>query len=363
MRWARFMSWLPVGLSAWLSSSCAPSGFQDASQVTSVRILASTADKPYAKPGDSVNLTVLAVDGRTSPAVPMTIYWLPFVCENPPNDAYFGCFRQIASGGSAAAPDGGGGAAADAGGGFAAGDGGAIGPGVDLTQLPTGPTYTFTMPLDAVTSHSSTPGIAVPYGLAILFNIACAGHIEIVPLDPSNANPQQVPIGCFDANHNQLGPDDWVFGFTRVYAYDDITNANPTVSSVDLGANMPVAVTGTPPAYTTSKLDTQICTGNCTKVKIGPSVPAMSWEVQSQLGPGTQTHEEIWADFFATFGKLDNGARLLYDSTRGQLGAGSVTDNAFTPPTTATPGDGTLWIVVHDNRGGASWITVPVHVM
>ena len=57
--------------------------------------------------------------------------------------------------------------------------------------------------------------------------------IEIVPLDPNNPNPQQVPIGCFDANHNALGPDDWVFGFTRVYAYNDVANANPTISSID----------------------------------------------------------------------------------------------------------------------------------
>lgn len=360
---ARTVAWLLVGVSAWMSSSCAPSGFQDASLVTSVRILASAAAEPYAKPGDTVNLQVLAVDGRTNPAVPMTIYWLPFVCENPPNDAYFGCFEQIAGGGSARGADGGVGAAADGGGGFAGGDGGLIKAGVDLTPfLPTGPTYAFKMPADAVTSHPAMPGIAVPYGLAILFNMACAGHVEIVPLDPSNANPQQVPIGCFDANHKQLGPDDWVLGFTRVYAYDDAVNASPAISSVDI-RGMTHTVKSGPLAYMTDTLMTSHCTGTCTKIPIGPSVPATSWEVQSQLGSGNQSHEEIWADFFATFGKFDNDARLLFDSTRGSLGGASVTDNNFTPPTTATPSDGFIWIVVHDNRGGASWVTVPVHLM
>jgi|HubBroStandDraft_1064217.scaffolds.fasta_scaffold55392_2 hypothetical protein len=358
----RALRWMTVGFAAWMSSSCAPSGFQDVALVNSVRILASSADEPYAKPGDTVNLQVLAYDGRTNPSVPMTIYWLPFVCENPTDDAYYACFQQIEGGAGSAKADGGAKPTAD--GGLAGADGGAFQPGVDLTQfLPTGPTYQFTMPADAITSHPVTPGVPVPYGLAILFNIACAGHIEIVPFDPSNANPQQVPIGCFDANHNQLGPDDWVFGFTRVYAYSSIANANPVISSVDIqGESYPV--TGSVPSYATTKTFTAShCTDKCATTAIGPIVPASSQEAQSQLGPGNQPKEEIWADFYATYGSFSDDARLLYDPTAGSLGGASVTDDQFTPPTTATPSKGFIWIVVHDNRGGASWVTVPVQVM
>ncbi len=74
------------------SSSCAPSGFQDQALVNGVRVLASAADKPYAKPGDAVTVNVLAFDGRAAKPEPMKIYWLPLVCENPPDDAYYGCF-------------------------------------------------------------------------------------------------------------------------------------------------------------------------------------------------------------------------------------------------------------------------------
>jgi hypothetical protein len=357
---------VPVAFCAWMFSSCAPSGFQNAALVTSVRLLASSADEPYAKPGDTVNLQVLAVDGRTNPPVPMTVYWLPFVCENPPNDAYFGCFEQIAGGGSMVA-DGGVASAVDGGVGFAGGDGGAVKAGADLTSfLPTGPTYRFTMPADAVSSHPHVPGTPVPYGLAIVFNIACAGHIEIVPLDPNNPNPQQVPIGCFDANHNALGPDDWVFGFTRVYAYTDVANTNPTIASIDSAdADIPDdgGVEGASPNYTTGTLTTH-CAGNCAKIPIGPVVPSSSWEVQAQLGSGNQPHEEIWADFYATFGSFDDDARLIYDSAQGLLGGASVTDNKFTPPSAGSDAgtSGHIWIVVHDNRGGASWVTVPVHL-
>src|SRR5579884_998305 len=85
-----------VAAGAWAASSCAPGGFPDLALVTSVRILASAADTPYAKPGDVVNVHVLAFDGRASPTRPMTVYWLPFVCENPANDAYYACFQQLA---------------------------------------------------------------------------------------------------------------------------------------------------------------------------------------------------------------------------------------------------------------------------
>jgi hypothetical protein len=337
---------LAVAALGWASSSCAPSGFLDQSQVESVRILASSADEPYAKPGDTVTLSVLAFDGRPTKPEPMVLYWLPFVCENPPDDAYYGCFAKLAAGGAA---DGG---PPQAGGVM-------FKPGVDLTPvLPEGPTYAFQVPADAITSHPVVAGEGVPYGLVFIFNVACAGHIEIVPFDSDN--PQQPPIGCFDSSHNALGPDDWVFGFTRVYAYASLTNANPVISpGVDVQGktfpddpSVPSTVFGTVVA--------QHCSGSCTKVDIGPLVPPSSQEVQTQLGPGYDAKEEIWADFYSTLGTFDDDARLLYDPSIGSLGGPSVTDNSFIPP--SDPGDGFIWIVVHDNRGGATWVTIPVQV-
>jgi hypothetical protein len=87
-------------------------------------------------------------------------------------------------------------------------------------------------------------------------------------------------------------------------------------------------------------------------------VPASSQE--SYTLNGNATKEEIWADFYVTFGKLDSSARLLYDITRGSVGDPSVTNNQWMPPN--DPGDGFIWMIVRDNRGGATWVTVPVHV-
>jgi hypothetical protein len=339
---------LGVAALGWTSSSCAPAGFLDQSQIESVRIIASAADKPYAKPGDTVTLSVLAFDGRASKPEPMTLYWLPFVCENPTGDAYYACFEQLAGvgggGGDAGPPDGGGG-------------GLALKPGVDLTPfLPTGPTYTFQMPADAITSHVAVAGSPVPYGLAYVFNAACAGHLELVPFD--DGNPQQPPIACFDSSHNELGPDDWVFGFTRVYSYDGITNANPVISAIDEnGQSVPV---GGFSNVDNGTFDVARCSSDCPKVVIGPVVPPSSQETQMQIGSGAAQREEIWVDFYSTLGTFGSDARLLYDPSIGSIGKPSVTDDTFDVP--SAPGDGLIWMVVHDNRGGASWATVPVHV-
>ena len=146
--WARAIASAGVVAGAWLSSSCAPSGFAAESLVQTVRILASASidlttlnpmtnpSPSYTQPGDTVGLQVLAYDGRTTQPEPMTIYWLPFVCEDPEDDAYYACFQQIGAGEDGGAPDGG-----DAGV-SASGGIGALRPGIDLTPfLPSGPSY------------------------------------------------------------------------------------------------------------------------------------------------------------------------------------------------------------------------------
>lgn len=357
MRWRTLL----VGLGAWVCSSCAPSGFADPTQIQSVRILASSADTPYAKPGSQVTVRVLAYDGRTSKPEPMAISWLAEPCENPEDDAYYACFQQFAA---QASRDGG-----------APADGGApMRPGLDGGSLfTTGSSFSFTVPSDAVTGHPPQTGAMVPYGLMFLFNAACAGHLQLLPLDPSNQNPQAVPIGCFDAQGNQLGPDDWVLGYTRVYAYDTLTNENPAIDYVDVdGQKLALTQGDAPQIYEAPACDSGAgclamspCTSsdaNQCQVKIGPVVPSSSWEANPEQTDvnGNPLHEELWADFYTSLGQVQYSARLLYDPSTGSIGGPDTTDNNFQPP--STPGDGYIWIVVHDNRSGAAWVTIPVSI-
>ncbi len=328
-----------------IASSCGPGDFDPQSKLASVRILASKADKPYAKPGEAVHLEVLSVDGRADKSRPMKMYWLPFVCENPRNDAYYACFAPAAS-------DAGAGDASDAGRGNAGL--GLLRPGVDLTPfLKTGPTYDITVPKDAVTSHRVVPGADVAYGVAIVFNVACAGHLEIIPADPSTGQ-QQVPLACFDENENQLDPSQYVIGFTRVYAYDERTNTNPVFDRFTFEGS---------PIDLTKGIDMDRCTTDkrrdCPELKIDVAVTEASWEQNpgDKDADGNERKEQVWAAYFANVGQLSGDARLLYDPVRGKVDGSEI---KYQAPNEA--GDGSLWIVAHDNRGGATWVEIPLHV-
>jgi hypothetical protein len=343
-------------------SSCAPTGFESETVIDTVRIVASRADndEAFARPGEAVTVEALTLDGRPVKTPPAVTYWLPYLCVNPADDAYYGCFASLlagdggsASGAPAPAPaDAGAGAGADGGGGTEGGatpvlSGSALAtflePGTDLTPLlPTGP-FTFTVPAGTVISRAGS----APYGLVILFNIACTGRVKVTAIDPA-AGPQQVPIGCFDDAGAALGPDQYVIGFTRVYVYDARTDLNPRINGIlfngvetqaaDAGNANPPPVSVTVPA----------CHGSCSGIPLDMDVPVSSWTGQSK---------SIWVDYYASPGGLSDEARLLYDENAGAL-SDAKNRVTFTPPD--DPGTATLWAVVHDTNGGVTWLQVNV---
>jgi hypothetical protein len=367
---------LPLIGGAWVA--CGPRGFQDEALVNSVRILATRADKPYAKPGDTVNLAVLAVDGRTSKPEPMIVYWFPvaltppvslplprssFVCEDPEDDAYYACFATLlAALGDAGAADG-----------SASRDGGnsalPIGPGVDLSSfLPQGPTFSVPISSSIIANHPIVSGTTA-YGIAIVFNMACAGHPEILPPDSSNLSFNQLPLGCFDKNGNQLDASSFVVGYSTIYAYDTLTNANPVISQfVYQGQPMDGGYIGDsalgdagPPGE--GGIVVPVCTNTdrdaCAMYSFDIAVPDASWQTDPQdLGSnGQPLHEQLWVDYYWTAGDFSDDSRLIYDPTVGYVGNTAV---LLTPP--QTPTSATFWAVVHDNRGGVSWDVVPYRV-
>lgn len=362
---------LALGGGAWLAS-CGPSPFPDESLINSVRILATRADHPYAKPGDTVTLTVLATDQRPSKPEPMVVYWLPdpltgkLFCENPANDAYYACFTPTDAGAGDSGPRDAGDTSSEEGGSSPCA---VLLPGVDLTPcLPApGPTLSITLPNDIITSHPPANGTA-PYGIAIVFNMACAGHPELLPVDPSNLSVNSLPIGCFDMNHNALGADSYVVGYATIYAYETLTNQNPVIADVlvqgedldggFLGDSDPAEDAGIPEE---GGVVMQHCpasmSSHCPSVSFDVDVPPSSQERDPlDLGSnGQPLGEQIWVDYYSTTGSLSDDARLLYDPTIGKVTTGTAI--MFQPPVNPTPG--ILWAVVHDNRGGVAWDVVP----
>ena len=206
-----------------------------------------------------MTLNLLTADGRNAPTTPGTVSWIPILCEDPIDDLYYACFGNIADGGVLLAADGAApvstsdagdsGDAGDDGGGTSdagapstplplAGGFSSLPTGVDLTPyLPQGSSFSFTMPDDAITRHPLVAGTH-PYGLVILFNAICAGHLEFTAATNGGGPQGGIPLGCYDANHVAQDSDNFVFGLTRVYAYTDRPNANPVISGVTMNGQM-----------------------------------------------------------------------------------------------------------------------------
>ncbi len=314
--------------------ACSGTEFDPQNMVQGVRILSARADKPYAKPGESVTLDLLVADGRKDKTRPLKTMWFPFVCANPRADAYFNCFAPQPGqlGGTSSALS-------------------ALPRGIDLASLlPNGTSYTFTMP-DAVRPKA---GSQEPSGTVFVFNAACAGRLLVKEVDP-NQGPQGVPLQCVDEAGDPLGPDDYVIGFTRVFAYTTRQNANPAIdymlfdgARVDLAAGVSVA------ACKESKAE------DCPEHKVDVVLKPGSQELNGseKAADGTPLKEVVWATYYASAGRFDSDARLLFDAREGEV---SGRDNKYFAKSEAAA-TATMWVVVKDNRGGADWLTIPLNV-
>ena len=74
-------------------------------------------------------------------------------------------------------------------------------------------------------------------------------------------------------------------------------------------------------------------------------------------GETANLREQVWVTWYGDRGDLADDARLLFDSRKGRVSESAVVYRAPYDPTS-----GTLWAVVHDNRGGAAWAVIPVRV-
>jgi hypothetical protein len=316
-----FLATLVVGA----GGGCAATDFEPYSKVASVRILATRATKPSPAAGETVELEALAFDGRQDRTRPMQLFWLPEPCVDPTNDGYFACYPALRD---------------------------RYPVGVDLTpQLHNGVRMTVAIPPDVITRHSGERGNG-PYGLSLVFLMACAGHVEAVP-PPSGAGPEAVPFGCFDDQHHPLGPNDWVFSYSSVFSYPDRKNANPTIDHLSF-SGVPVDATA------------GITVDHCTQAKIDdcPTSPLDTFvpDTSQELNPsnvdvnGNVLREQIWVDYFVTRGKVKEYLVILFDPRTGRLGRSA--DDFYAPQ---TAGEFLLWAVVRDDRGGATWLTVPLH--
>lgn len=315
-------------------------------EVKTLRVLAVQKSSAYAKPGETVELSMLWHDGSPKAPRPVSVVWLSG-CFNPPADLYAGCgavFAESAAGGGS----------------------GQFGlpPGVELGF---GDQFEFTMPADVISSRPPPADPAVPpYGVAYVFFAACAGALG--PAAPGAA----FPLSCKDAAGRALGSDDFVAGYSATYAHDDFRNANPIITGFSFnGVSVEPSCTdveclsvapaerdcsaGEPCVEACSKDGDEDCPG----FEIRPVIARESAEVDeiAKTAYGRDISEQVWVRYYTSGGSVDSDARLVNDA---QAGWNEQYETKYRAPSRRGPVS--IWAVVHDNRGGVAWTRLDIQI-
>lgn len=339
-----------LGALALLALGCGPE-FDPSNEIQTLRVMGVQKDRPYAQPGDEVNLQMLWHDaeGRTD----IQRAWLGG-CVNPPGDLYYGCFARY---------------------GEIAGQG---------EELPFGNEDSFrvSIPADIISGREGPvePG-QQRYGLYIVFFALCAGDLDLQPEAAADAEGSAgLPIRCLDRQTKQpLGSEDFIVGYSSIYSFEGVENQNPTFSADSEGRGeflidgksaladcLDADCQGAPEVEIDCSADDdprciEACSDDgepsCPAIEIAPSIERIVErdDVTSSLD-GSDVAEQMWVNYY-----LDRGAisevRLLNDSStgwndeyRGELRAPK------------DPGPLQVWAVAHDNRGGMGWSRITLQV-
>lgn len=361
---ARTQRGVGLALAVWCAAGCGTE-FDPGSELSGLRVLAVKKSAPYARPGERVELELAWHDTeapRAGGSVP-EIAWVA-LCQNPPGDLFEQCFTALPELSEAelaeriSLPE----------------------PGATTAN----DRFAFTVADDIISSRPPPPDPAAPrYGLNIVFFAACAGRLY--QRDPADG----FPFGCYEEldgepglgpADRQLGSSDFVVGYTSVFAYQDLRNQNPRIGGLEFagvpyvpagsdGAASPAgSVALSPPdlcigdaclgapldpgASCPEALTLEACSGDCETRSVRPLIDPDNAEVDAIASrrSSVQLGEQMWVNYYAASGEVDEEVRLLNDATRGWNPEFGTDYQAG-----SEPGVSYLWAVAHDNRGGVEW--------
>ena len=202
-----------------------------------------------------------------------------------------------------------------------------------------------------------------------MFFVACGGDVVYDPAPPRSSG---LPLRCVDpASGADLPADELVFGYTPIFVFAELTNANPVVEGVTFrGAPATTATcdTGCPEGHACSghrclpivpRCDAAT-EDDCPKHHFAPVVARSSVELDviTSALDRRETGESLWVEYAARGGRFESGTRVLHDPSRGWIDDHAGRFTAFGAP----PGEATLYAIVRDNRGGQSFATLDVLV-
>lgn len=322
------------------------------SRIETLRIVGVSKSAPYARPGETVDLHLLWEDGRQGP-IPEVDTFFAFWCLNPPGGLFAECLRQSPASGR------------------------------EPQFVANSTTFTLQIPEDALRPSPIDPSLPQS-GMAVVFYGVCAGRLDGAVVEDGGLNSEvldDVADGealiprCLDEEGNELGPDDFVVGYSTILVYEELRNENPeivgfrvngkdvAIDCIDEECDAPFEVPeleGCEDGIACLKAceddgELFICDEN----EVTALVDESSAEVDSyaKVAYDTEVQESIWVSYFVDRGNVSPPVKLVNDAQRGwQDDYGSA---IFAPK---DPGPLRIWAAVRDNRGGISWARIPAYV-
>jgi hypothetical protein len=338
-----------AALSLLVGSGCGPE-FDPGSEIKTLRVLGVKKDKPYAQPGDTVNLQLLWHDAKGRDEAEVQRAFIGG-CVNPPGDLYYGCFAQ-----QTGAPGG-------------------------LPPIAFHDDFQVTLPSDIISSRRDLEPGQPRYGLYIVFFAVCAGEIAFDREAAADASGSGgLPLRCLDDAGKPLASEDFVVGYTSIYSFEGVSNQNPAFSVDDEGKGQFLigeqavvsdcvgeACQVTAPVEVDCDAEPERCIESCAddgddgcpnidvKPAIEQSANVEKDGVSSTLF-GTAVTEQMWVNYYVDRGGISQ-ARLLNDTTSGWNEKYRAQLHA---PKDAGPLQ--VWAVIHDNRGGMEFSRVTLGV-
>jgi len=287
--------------------------FDPGSRVNSFRVLGQETDLPFAKPGETVNITSLSYDpqGRS-------VTWAWGACVNPEASTVEGCLNKIASDAELSG-----------------------GSGI-LAQGPALGHFSYTVPADTL---DSLPDAAKASAMIGIVSIACPGDLSFE--QASNT----LPFSCKEVGTGRVfGLDEYIVGLKRIQVRSTDRNQNPQIERVTFdGQDWPEAEVKQVIACDTDGNDYKKCAEN-SKHRIAARPSTTSIE-SGRTQFGVDFNEQVIIEYYATEGVFEYEIKIAEDPETG-----------WAARKAAAGKDLTLWMVVHDDRGGATWTERHVHV-
>lgn len=282
--------------------------FDPGSRVTTLRVLAVEADKPYAEPGESVHLQALWHDpsGRA-------VNWAWAACTNPASQSVQDCLAKV--------PD--------------------TEAGPELLQMGASDNVDYAVPEGALDELPAEVRVLAQVGIV---TVACPGEIAW-----ETSRLTELPVRCLDAENHELGLGEFVVGIKHVRVRQQDRNDNPEVARVTFdGKTWPADEIKTISACDSTANDFAKCEGD--SHELAAVVTKGSFE-KGQSEFDVQFEEQLVVQYYATEGTFEYEVKIAAEP-----------ETRFVARRQARGKDLLVWFVVRDDRGGVTWTERHVHV-